>query len=189
MNGLVLLPAIGHRRMRWANGSGATSEIMVSPPGAGMHNFLWRASIADIDRPGPFSPLPGIDRSIMVLDGLLRLRIDAMAPIRLAPDTPPFSFSGDAAVFAQPEGRPVADFSMMTRRGQASARVQVVGGRIPCRHGEMLLLAIEPTTLEMDGRQITLCQRDCAYLPKGPERDVFASRPIICAEMTRPIRG
>ncbi len=37
--------------------------------GAGLETFIWRVSVADVASDGPFSRFPGIDRTIMLLEG------------------------------------------------------------------------------------------------------------------------
>jgi hypothetical protein len=53
----------------WKNGLGRTRELAVAPPGAGMDGFLWRVSVAEVDSAAPFSAFPGIDRTIVLLEG------------------------------------------------------------------------------------------------------------------------
>lgn len=55
--------------MPWKNGGGSTQELACWPPGADMNSFEWRVSLATVDRPGPFSVFPAIDRQIMLLGG------------------------------------------------------------------------------------------------------------------------
>ena len=43
----------------WRNGLGVTREIALCPPGADTDDFLWRASVADVVGPAPFSQFPG----------------------------------------------------------------------------------------------------------------------------------
>ncbi len=64
----VLSPA-DYRRMPWKNGGGHTTEIAAFPAGAGLASFVWRVSIADVLQDGPFSPFPGIDRTLVLLEG------------------------------------------------------------------------------------------------------------------------
>ena len=58
----------------WKNGGGITREIVCWPPGSGLDDFWWRASVATIDAAGPFSAFPGVDRTIMLLEGAGVLR-------------------------------------------------------------------------------------------------------------------
>jgi environmental stress-induced protein Ves len=53
----------------WKNGGGLTREIAVYPESAGTEDFLWRVSIAKIERPGPFSRFPHARRRLMLLEG------------------------------------------------------------------------------------------------------------------------
>ncbi|MHB8504966.1 MAG: HutD/Ves family protein [Acidimicrobiales bacterium] len=124
----------------WANGGGLTREVARSgAAGAGATDgrshldgpgFDWRVSVADVDRPGPFSRLPGVDRVIVLLDGTgLILSVDGREQVleRLVP----FAFSGDAATTCELRNGPTRDFNVMTARGRVSATVEVhrVAGR------------------------------------------------------------
>ncbi len=48
----------------WKNGLGRTRELAIQPPGAGMDDFLWRVSVAEVETAAPFSAFPGVDRVI-----------------------------------------------------------------------------------------------------------------------------
>lgn len=48
----------------WRNGGGVTRELLAWPPGAD-----WRVRVADIEREGPFSAWPGVQRWFAVLQG------------------------------------------------------------------------------------------------------------------------
>jgi hypothetical protein len=49
----------------WKNSGGATWEVACSPGSDGLDRFDWRVSTARIERDGPFSMFPGIDRLIV----------------------------------------------------------------------------------------------------------------------------
>lgn len=131
---------------RWKNGGGTTREIAVWPPSAGMDDFDWRISVADIAADGPFSAFPGIDRQIVLLDGAgVRLRArDASFDHRLDTVGAPFAFAGDVAVDAMLLDGPTRDFNVMTRRGRCNARIERVSGawRVPPQPGTVVLLSI-----------------------------------------------
>jgi uncharacterized protein len=80
----------------WANGGGVTRELL---SGTG-----WRLSLADIDRPGPFSRFAGQRRLLTLVAGpVLSLTVaeveQVVEPFR------PFAFSGEDPVEADlPEG-------------------------------------------------------------------------------------
>jgi uncharacterized protein len=109
----------------WKNGRGRTREMAVHPPGAGMDDFLWRVSIAEVESAAPFSVFPGIDRVIALLDGdgftmtLGNGRIHALT-------TPfaPFAFPGEAGVDVALAGGPSRDFNLMLRRGRVRGDIE-----------------------------------------------------------------
>ena len=81
----------------WANGAGETTELVSLDESARLtpDRRRWRLSIARLDRPGPFSSLPGLDRIfcptaevVLSIDGTLH---------RAGPGRP-LRFSGDADV-------------------------------------------------------------------------------------------
>jgi len=114
-----------YRAMPWKNGGGTTHEIAVAPAGAGADSFLWRLSIAEVATSGPFSAFPGIDRTLTVLEGD-GMKLDFAEGGDLVIDVPwrPAAFDGGRSCFGRLIGRPVLDFNVMSRRGQAAHRVR-----------------------------------------------------------------
>lgn len=112
--------------MPWKNGGGSTQELACWPRGADMNSFEWRVSLATVDRPGPFSVFPAIDRQIMLLGGDgLHLRSPGWEH-RLEQHWQPFAFSGDDAVDGAMLGGTSKDFNLMLRRGLWHGPLQVV---------------------------------------------------------------
>ena len=106
------------RSMPWKNGAGATTEICVHPPGAGLDDFGWRVSMAKVAGDGPFSVFAGVDRTLTLLAGDgLRLEIGDAAPVLLGRDSAPLSFPADVPTRSTLIGSPVTDLNVMTRRG------------------------------------------------------------------------
>lgn len=100
----------------WTNGGGVTRQIAAGPSDATGTNWDWRISIAEVAKAGPFSPMPGIDRIITVIEGdLIALNIDgaeqALEKYR------PFRFSGDSETSASLPTGALKDLNLMTRRG------------------------------------------------------------------------
>jgi uncharacterized protein len=107
----------------WKNGGGVTREVAVFPPGAGMSDFEWRVSIADVSSAGPFSRFEGIDRILTVIDGQLRLTFaEANQTIVLRPGEN-HAFVGEADVVGAPVEGLVRDLNVMVRRGLWQARI------------------------------------------------------------------
>src|SRR5436305_6392644 len=120
---LLILRAAERPSNPWKNGGGLTREVIFHPPGSDLTRFDWRVSLAEIRAPGPFSSFPGIDRRMAVLAGRLSLSIGEGAGMIATPETPPLTFPGETAVFAEPCGGPVTDLNVMTRRGRFDSRL------------------------------------------------------------------
>lgn len=108
----------------WKNGGGETTEIAVWPPGASLDRFDWRISRAIVERDGPFSLFPGVDRTLAVLKGGLKLKFADRPAVVLTPGAVPVSFAGDIAVMGELWGGPAHDLNVMTRRGHWRATVE-----------------------------------------------------------------
>jgi environmental stress-induced protein Ves len=141
--GVTALRPADYRRMRWANGGGWTTEL-AREPGEGA--FDWRISVAEVDEDCDFSPLSGIDRSIVVLTGAgMELRVADGPPVVLVAGGPPLAFPGDLATRCRLLGGPTRDFNVMTRRGAVShtlAREVVDGSRVIARDQAGLVYVI-----------------------------------------------
>lgn len=115
---------------RWANGAGTTRQVAAEPDDSGIDSFDWRVSIADVVGECSFSAFPGIDRTILLVEGRVMVlaidgvecRLDPLAPVR---------FGGEADVRCSvPEG-PTRDLNIMCRRGEWSTSVEVLDAREP----------------------------------------------------------
>ena len=123
----------------WRNGGGATREITSWP--AGTEEFGWRASVADIERDGPFSAFPGVDRTLTLLAGEgVRLACSGVFDRLLARPGEPFAFSGDHALTAELPGGACRVLNIMVRRGRRTAQVDRVTGPVvpPTGHAGVL---------------------------------------------------
>ncbi|MEV2256047.1 HutD family protein [Streptomyces sp. NPDC050147] len=164
-----------YRSMPWKNGGGVTREVASGAVRAPLASpelsdgFDWRVSIADVDAGGPFSPFPGIDRVITLVEGEgMVLTVDG-AP-QLVEPLRPFAFSGDATTDCLLKAGAVRDMNVMTRRGRATAQVRIITvaadrlAEVACAAGETLLAmaATEGITVGgPDGRETALGRLDC----------------------------
>lgn len=113
----------------WKNGRGRTREIAVHPPGAGMDDFLWRVSVAEVDSAAPFSSFPGVDRVIALLEGDgFAMTLDGTRRHALVRPFEPFAFAGEAQVGVVLAGGATRDFNLMLRRAQVRGHVETWRG-------------------------------------------------------------
>ena len=126
----------------WKNGGGVTREVSVWPEAAGLDDFLWRVSIAEVASAGPFSRFDGIDRTLAILEGCMALVFEDGA-VQLDAASAPFAFPGDVACCGTPVGGAVTDLNVMTRRGRACASVERATQGVA---GNGKTLVVAPTT-------------------------------------------
>jgi uncharacterized protein len=117
---------------QWKNGMGRTRELAIHPNGAGMDDFIWRVSVAEVDSASPFSAFPGIDRHIALLEGGgFTMTLDDGREHALTTAFTPFAFPGEAQVSVSLASGPTRDFNLMIRRDRARGELVVWEG--PCR--------------------------------------------------------
>lgn len=99
---------------RWKNDGGWTRELLAWPHPA---DWVLRFSVADIERDGPFSAFPGVQRWIAVLEG----GGISLAGQPLTAGDAPWPFDGALAPHCRLRGGATRDFNAMHRRGQGRA--------------------------------------------------------------------
>ena len=110
----------------WKNGMGRTRELAMQPADAGMDDFIWRVSVAEVDSAAPFSAFPGIDRHIALLSGAgFTMHLDDGRMHALTTPFSPFAFAGEAQVDVVLIGGPTRDFNLMLRREQVQGELVV----------------------------------------------------------------
>jgi len=137
------------RRTAWKNGGGETVELAVSPVGASLEDFDWRISMARVERDGPFSLFPGIDRTMLVRSGAgVLLTVDGLET-RLLPGKQPFHFAGDSQTTCRLLAGPVTDINIMSRRSASSHAVQQVeSGATVVGAGQTFVLATSALSID-----------------------------------------
>lgn len=112
----------------WKNGGGITREIARLSDDRGL---LWRLSLAEIERDGPFSDFAGLEQILTVIAGrglVLEMpdrspRLDRMESCRFAGTTP---------VTACLSAGPVSDLNLMFRTDTLAGSVQPLRGEATC---------------------------------------------------------
>jgi environmental stress-induced protein Ves len=163
-----ILRSSEYRQQAWKNGGGTTVEIAVSPDGAGMNCFDWRVSMANVERPGPFSVFPEIDRSLVLLEGAgMALHFADRGIVRLERSSPAFSFPGDLPVESTLPAGPVLDLNVMSRRGRwrhALFHVAAISEFRLARRGAITLCLVRGTAATVPQHSARLSDGDTLVL-------------------------
>jgi hypothetical protein len=175
-----LLPARERAPKPWKNGGGVTYDVAVAPPGAGLDDFDWRVSFAEVASEGPFSIFAGVDRTLTLARGAGMTLIfgqedgqgESETARMLTLDSPPLAFPGDVPVSSRLAAGPILDLNVMTRRGALSHRVRrIEAGETPLRaSAPVAFLACLTGEVELTqaGRAARLGPLDLADVSGGP---------------------
>lgn len=133
------------RRMPWKNGGGTTLELAVEPPGATFDTgFAWRLSTAEVAASGPFSALPGLERTLLLLAGDgFRIDFGPRGEVRLDRPLAPVRFDGGWPAYADLLEGPCRDFNLMADPTRCRARLEARALERPTR------LALDAPTVLM----------------------------------------
>lgn len=149
-------------RQPWRNGGGVTTQLAVEGDGA---RWLWRLSLAQVARSGPFSDFSGYERTIMLVQGDgMELRIEGREPVTLRTAFEPFVFDGGARTECTLLGGPVTDLNVMTARDRAEARVEIIDAG---RFGAMILDSRWLLAYGISGRAIAIAGDIASRLSPG----------------------
>jgi uncharacterized protein len=123
---LLRLPLAQQPEQAWANGGGRTRQVAIEPADATFAGgFAWRVSIAQVASDGPFSMLPGLDRSLWLLrgDGMVLTLGDRA--VRVERPYQRCDFAGETAVASRLLGGPCEDLNVMTDRRRVRAHCEL----------------------------------------------------------------
>ncbi len=162
-----LLRPTDYQRKPWKNGGGELLDICAEPAGAGLDAFEWRASIALVRSSGPFSHFPGIDRTIVLLDGVgMRLAsADWHADVDAAYE--PVCFPGERAVACTLTDGPTRDFNLMVRRGMVRGDLTVMREHavdVPAAHAVLCYVAAGAVECTSGTDAAQHVETDCTWL-------------------------
>jgi environmental stress-induced protein Ves len=113
-------------QMPWANGGGSTRQVAIEPPdGSLAAGFTWRVSCAKVDSDGPFSLLPGVDRSLWLWRGAgVRLAVPLGEVLLVAPYAR-YDFAGELAVHCTRLDGGCEDVNVMTNRARCRSEARI----------------------------------------------------------------
>jgi uncharacterized protein len=134
----------------WRNGGGTTRVLLAWPDAA---SWRLRISVAEIAADGPFSPFPGVQRCLAVIEGAgVRLALPE-GPVVLRTGDEPLCFEGGSAPGCTLLAGPTLDLNLMVRRdaGGAGMAIAQPGSKLGAGFAWRGLYAADGATLEVSG--------------------------------------
>jgi hypothetical protein len=129
----------------WKNGGGTTRELLAWPSA---EDWWLRISVADIERDGPFSPFPGVQRWFGVLDGAgVELQWPGRTE-RLDEWSSLLAFDGGDAPGCRLIAGPTRDINVMHRAARGRVTVVPAGAAPPAGFGWLALFTRDALWLE-----------------------------------------
>lgn len=113
-----------HEPVPWANGAGETTELVSLTDSQALTPSLrrWRLSIARLDRPAAFSPLPGLARTFLPISAEVVLEIDGQ--VHCVAQDEPQKFRGEQEVSLVELGAPCFALNLMVETDDAASSRQ-----------------------------------------------------------------
>ena len=186
-----VLRASGYATVPWKNRGGTTREIMVRHQLGHHDDFLFRISLATVDRSGPFSRFDGVDRTIAIVDGGDMVLHAPNGSTTLTDYTAPYSFGGEIDISCELLGGVTTDLNVMTRRSayrHTMRRVSVTGLRtFDMQADETIIVANGSFEVSARGRDTIGPLDTIAEVAPGDTFEIYADRSaeLFVIELTR----
>lgn len=119
-----ILSMADFKYMPWKNGAGSTLELFKIPHAEKADSFYFRLSVARVEKDGPFSIFPGIDRTLICLSGE-GFKLNYFKSHTTLKSFDPYQFNGEQEIFCELLGGPCVDFNVMVDREWGKARVEL----------------------------------------------------------------
>lgn len=160
----------------WKNGGGSTRVLLTWP-----HEADWRlrVSVATIDRDGPFSPFPGVQRWFSVLDGEgVVLTLGGQRHL-LAPGHAPFHFEGEAAPGCELVAGSTEDLNFMVPMAQGRGEMWLAEPEAEWLHRAAWrgCFAADATTLQIDDTDVAALRPGTLIWSDHAQRQRWRLRP------------
>lgn len=121
-----ILSAKDFRSMPWKNGGGVTRELYRLPHPTDPERFSLRLSMAQVAADGPFSTFPGIDRTLLLVQGAgFRLTFPDQLEVVLDQPLVPLFFAGEDVIQCHLLAGACQDFNVMIDREWGEAKTQL----------------------------------------------------------------
>lgn len=127
----------------WRNGGGRTTELAAGWQG---EHLLWRISVADVERPGPFSDFSGFARTLLLLAGNgMALSFQGAPEVVVTEPLKPLRFDGAWRTTCRLLDGAVRDFNLVADESRVEAALEVI--RMPAHERLEVPLACDAALL------------------------------------------
>lgn len=131
--------ALTARPVPWKNGGGVTRELAVREEDGRM---VWRLSLADIIRDGPFSAFPGLSRIHCIVEGAGHVLSSAGTSLDARP-MDPLAFDGGLELDCRLREGPCKAFNVIYDPERVSASARVLRDcRLPGTSGSQAVIVV-----------------------------------------------
>ena len=131
----------------WRNGGGVTRELLTWP---NADDWILRLSVADIEKDGPFSAFPGVQRWIVALTGV-GMELGEPFNFRIEPGMPPYRFHGEYAPMCILIDGPTSDLNLMINERRASGWLRRIVSDSASSKDGLWLATSEPLSVDLCG--------------------------------------
>jgi uncharacterized protein len=168
----------------WKNGGGSTRTLLALPSEAA---WQLRISMSDFGQDGPFSPYPGVERWLSLVEGAgMRLEF-ASGTTTLTPLDPPLQFDGGAPPFGRLLQGAVRDLNLMNQGGRAAMHRARPGQSWRAEQHACGLFALQAGQWSCaDGRRAALGRHNLLWLDIAPQAEMAFDQPGLWLEFTAP---
>ncbi|WP_366660163.1 HutD family protein [Leisingera sp. JC11] len=133
------ISALTAQAVPWRNGGGVTRELAVHEADGRM---VWRLSLADIARSGPFSAFPGLARIHCVVEGAGHTLSNESMRLEARP-LEPLSFDGGVELNCRLRDGPCRAFNVIYDPARVTAEPRILAdGTVPDAEGRQLLFVV-----------------------------------------------
>ena len=168
----------------WKNGGGSTRTLLALPAEDAWH---LRISMADVDKDGPFSPYPGVERWLTLVEGPGMQLEFAHQTVTLTPLDPPLMFDGATAPFGRLLQGATRDLNLMNKGGQAAMHPALPGRPWRARQQSCGLFGLQAGHWSCaDGRRRALDRHTLLWLDAAPQAEMTFDQPGLWLEFSAP---
>ncbi|WP_264211926.1 HutD/Ves family protein [Leisingera thetidis] len=133
------ISALAARPVSWKNGGGVTRELALREKDGQM---IWRLSLADITRDGPFSAFPGLARIHCIVEGDGHTLSNSKTRLEARP-LEPLSFDGGLQLETRLRNGPCKAFNVIYDPARVTASAGILGAcDVPAVNGVHVLFVV-----------------------------------------------